>query len=256
MSENPFLICVYYYSLPEFPQNCRLVEDNSLLIRDVLVSNPNNNHIYRGGQYDPHYEHELAPQYKVCFKEARRKIMSVVSNGLHDEVYLLFRTNRVSLSGANSQRVVGFYEIDSEKLCIDPDYGEPVVYAKEARFVNLQSSIDLFDYLKRSGNRRFSFSSETKEGRFKCQLEDWVKKLKKEVNYLEEYKRSTQEIEKIFKYYEYEEGIYPVCEGCLELEKCYLPKRIVKKGKLCNQLPEYAAKINDHFKRKFSGKKF
>lgn len=249
MYENTFLVCVYYYSLPEFPDNCVIVKDNSLFVRDVLVSNPINPHIKFGGQYDPHYEHSFTPQYKMCSKNIRRKIMSVKNDNIYDKIFLLFRTNKVSLSKANTQYISGYYDIDIDKVAIDPDYEEPVLYAKEARFANLEAAINISDFLANSRNYRFSFSSETKNGIYQKYLNTWMEKIKSAQNFLDDYINLTKKLDKLFKYYEFEEGIYPICSDCTDVDKCLLTKRIQKKGKLYHQLPEdIASRINSHFK--------
>lgn len=249
MSDDSFLICVYYYSLPEFPNNCMIINDNSLFIRDVLVSNPNNPHIKYGGQYDPHYEYDFAPQFKMCCKPARRKIMSIINNSEYDEIYLLFRTHKSSLSKTSYQCISGYYDVDLEKTSIDPNYEEPVIYAREARFVNLKNAIDLSDYLAKSRNYRFWFSSETRNGAYREYLNYCKEKIDSAQNLFNDYVDITKELDKIFKYYEFEEGPYHICESCMN-EKCFLMKRIRKKGKLYHQLPApIADRINKYYKK-------
>jgi len=250
MPENTFLTCVYYYSLPEFPESCRIVKDNSLFIRDILVCNPNNPHIKYGGQYDPHYEHALAPEFKMCWKETRRKIMSLIDNNSCDRIFLLFRTRKVELSKLGNPCVSGYYDIDINKVHIDPDYEEPVLYAREAKFVDSQSAIDLSKFLAKYPNPRFPFSSETRKGILKRHLMSWLKQLEKTENLLDIYIDMTKQLDQIFKYHEFEEGIYPICEDCKRIDECYLTKRVHTKGKLYHQLPEdIAVRINDHYKK-------
>ena len=74
------------------------MDDNSLLLRDILccykTSKGYNDHIYWGGQYDPHYEHEMASQFKMCHKPYRNRIKKLVDSGLYDSIYLIFRGNK------------------------------------------------------------------------------------------------------------------------------------------------------------------
>ena len=249
MPQDAFLVCVYYYCLPEFPANCAIVKDNSLFVRDVLVSHPTNRHIKYGGQYDPHYEHSFAPQFKMCWKNTRRKIMSLVNDNTYDKIHLLFRTNKVSLSRVSTHFVMGYYDIDIDKVDIDPNYEEPVIYAKEARFVNQESAINISDFLMKSRNPRFPFSSESRNGIFRKHLNNWVRKIESSQNFLDDYISVTKNLDKIFKYYEFEEGIYPICNDCIDIGKCHLTKRIHKRGKLYHQLPEdIASRINRYYK--------
>ena len=250
MSEDVFLICVYYFSLPEFPNNCAIAKNNSLPVRDVLVSNPRNPHIKYGGQYDPHYEHDFAPQFKMCARNARRKIMSLIDNDAYSQIYLLFRTNRVLLSKPNVHLISGYYDVDLDATAIDPNYDQPVIYAKEARFADLEAAIDISVFLKRHGYYRSPFSSETKDGAFEKTLSQWKEKIRTAQNVLDDYIAVTKGLGNSFKYYEFEEGTYPLCRDCAEIDRCLLTKRIRKKGKLYHQLPkDIARRINRHYKR-------
>jgi len=178
MCEDAFLICVYYFSLPEFPNDCVIAKDNSLPVRDVLVSNPRNPHIELGGQYDPHYEHDPAPQFKMCARNARTKIMSLIDGDAYSKIYLLFRTNRVSLSKPNLHLISGYYDVDLDAVTIDPNYDQPVIYAKEARFTDLEAAIDISDFLTRHGYYRTHFSSQTKDGALEKTLSQWKERIK------------------------------------------------------------------------------
>jgi len=249
MFEDAYLTCVYYFSLPEFPQNCTIVRDNSLFVRDILVSNPYNRHIELNGQYDPHYEHDFAPQFKTCWERTRRRIMSIKNDNQYDEVYLLFRTSKMALSNTHTQYATGYYNVDLDKVDIDPNYEEPVIFAKEARFVDLKSAIKLSDFLKESRNRRFSFSSETKNGFYRKDLEDWVARIGEAQNRLDDYINATRTLERFFRYYEYEDGMYTVCNDCVEIDNCPLIRRINRKGKVYHQLPEeIARRIDSYYK--------
>jgi len=250
MSEDIFIICAYYYSLPEFPDNCAIVKDNSLFVRDILVSNPANPHIKLGGQYDPHYEHDVAPQYKMCSRNTRGKIMSIVNDGTYDKIYLLFRTTRVLLSKANTYYISGYYDINIDEVTIDPDYEEPVLYAKEARFTDLRGAIDISDFLMKSRNYRFPFSSETNNGVFRDELNSWKEKIESTQNFLTNYIDLTKKLNGIFKYHEFDNEIYTLCDDCADIDKCPLIRRVHKKGKLYHQLTEdIAHRINDYYKR-------
>ena len=253
MPEDAFLTCVYYFSLPEFPDNCRIVKDNNLFVRDVLVSNPSNPHVRYGGQYDPHYEHALAPEFKMCSKKTRKKIMSIVDAGSCERIYLLFRTTRTLLSKTNIHYVTGYYDVDMDKVCIDPNYEEPVIYAKEARFLDLKSAINISDFLLKTNYYQIPFSSETKEGSFRELLYDWMEHIQKEQNFLNDYINVTKRLDGLFQYNEYEESKergYPICDNCANIDECPLIRRIHKKGKLYHQLPRNIADtINSHHKR-------
>lgn len=250
MGESEFLICVNYYSLPEFPAGCTVVQDNSLLVRDNLVCNPRNDeHIDKGGQYDPHYEHRPAPQYMICMDEARKKIQSIASNESYEKVYLLFRTGRTSLSRKLTHRVAGYYDVDLKKVTIDPEYETPTIYAREAIFVDAKDAVDISKFQKTNSTYRWYFSSETHDGIFRKDLNSWKTQISLSRNRLKDYAQVTERLEKILKLNEFEEGIYGECEGCVHSAKCFLVKRIHRKGKLYDQLPPgIAQKINRFYK--------
>jgi hypothetical protein len=241
MHESIFVACVYYYSLPQFPNDCNVVKDNSLFIRDVLVSNRHNPHIKLGGQYDPHYENNPLPEYKMCWTNARRMIMSKIDAGTYDQIYLLFRTNKTRLCGGSTQNVAGYYEIDKDKTAIDPEYGEPLLHAREARFTNLENAPSLSSFLEKYRNPRFLFTSETKNGEFNRLLDNWRNRIDAAPNLFSAYVEETKQLDRLFKYYEFDDQIYETCEDCSEIKRCPLMKRIHKKGKLYHQLPEDVA---------------
>ena len=171
MLKDVFIQCTYYYSLPEFPQNCKIVNKNSLMVRDSLLANPNNPHVYYGGQYDPHYEHPNGPQYLVCHKSVRRKSKAIFDKKSYSDVYLLFRTTRKLLTNENDHLISGYYHINLDNIELDPEYEEPVLYAKDAKFVDTQESIDISAYLRKYSYYRTSFSTETNNGLHRQQLE-------------------------------------------------------------------------------------
>ena len=116
--------------------------------------------------------------------------------------------------------------------------------------MNSKDAVGLSDFFAKYPNRRFPFSSETRKGVLKKHLMSWMKSIEKAENLLDDYIDMTNQLDEVFKYYEYEEGIYPMCEDCDDIDKCYLIKRIHKKGKLYHQLPmDVASRINDHYKK-------
>jgi len=226
-----------------------IVRDNSLFVRDVLVSNRYNPHIKLGGQYDPHYENSPAPEYRTCQKNARMTIMSKITAGSYDRIFLLFRTNKSRLSVSGTQHIAGYYEIDEDRSCIDPAYEEPILYAKEARFTDIENAPDLLSYLKEYHNRRFFFSSETEDGEFDRLLSKWRDMISSAPNLLPTYIMETKRLDGLFKYYEFNDGIYQKCEDCQQTQKCPLMKRINKKGKLYHQLPkDIALRIGKYYR--------
>lgn len=184
----------------------------------------------------------------MCCKSARRKIMSAINERAYDEIYLLFRTNKVLISSVSSHYISGYYDVDLNKSSVDPDYEEPVIYAKKAKFVNLENAVDISDFLQKSRNYRFPFSNETENGAYSKYLNYCRKKIESSQNLLNDYVSVTEELNKIFKYNEFNEGPYGICKDC-ENDKCLLLKRIRIKGKLLHQLSrDVADKIHRYYK--------
>jgi hypothetical protein len=162
-------------------------------------------------------------------------------------------TTRPSFSGPKHHCVSGYYKIDLQRVTIDSEYKEPVLLAQEARFVNIQNSIDVSGFLRNYPYYMVPFSSETRNGIHKETLEEWVRILDRSPNQLEDYIALTKHLEEAFNYCEYENGVYSICRDCADKKKCYLAKRIDKKGKVCDQLPkDVAFRINRHYKNNSS----
>ena len=86
---SDFLACVSFFSLPIFHDDCAIINNQSLLLRDILTCNPANHHVSLCGQYDPHYEFL---EYKMCWPQAREKIWESINEQNYDNIFLLFRT--------------------------------------------------------------------------------------------------------------------------------------------------------------------
>jgi len=247
LTNHSYFISVPYFSLPEFPDDCFIVKNNSIFLRDILVSNKSNPHINWGGQYDPHYEHVKSPQYKMCCRAERRKIKKLADSKKYDEIFLIFRTNKIFLDGSNDHYVVGYYEIDQESIIDDVDYGEPILYAKEARFVKLNDAIKISDFLKKTNFYVVRFNSLTNGGIYYNYLKCWVESINNSKNYLVSYINETKRINRIFKMNEYQKGLYNECRECANQEICPLVKRIKDKKKLYHQLPVGIADMINNF---------
>jgi hypothetical protein len=248
VSTSTYLACAYYFSVPEFPSECPIVKDNALLIRDIILSKPGNPHVELGGQYDPHYEHKPAPQYKVCSESVRRKIKIAALSGQYENIFLLFRTNRVLLSGRGCSLLSGYYKVDINKIENDPNYDAPIIYAKEARFVDVTNSVDTREYVEETGNVRFPFYSD-KNVEIRNLMTKWVETLDEKPNRLNDYISTTRELFKKVRLNEFNDGPYTDCINC-HAEKCFLLKRIDKHGKIFNQLhPEVAKRLCLRFKQ-------
>src|SRR5665647_3946554 len=94
---SSFLVCVVYFSLPSFPENCSLVTQHDLVPRDVLLCNKSNDrHILGGMQYDPNIENG---EYRVCEPPVRRNLRTKSTH--YDDLFLLFRTRYFNHDGSS-----------------------------------------------------------------------------------------------------------------------------------------------------------
>ena len=252
MARTSYFYCLPYFTLPEFPSDCKIVKDNSLFLRDILCCYKKNGsynpHIYWGGQYDPNYEYEMAPQFKMCHKPQRNRIKKLVDSGLYEKIFIIFRVNKRYLNKSNKHYLAGYYEIDQHQVVIDPNYEDATLFSSNTVFVDDNQAIDISDFLKKTGMYISRFNSETHGSKYHNLFLNYIDEINNMENRIDDYKEETIRLEKIFKYYEFEEGIYEPCIKCKSTKKCSLIKRI-KYCKLYHNLPKKISEIiNEHYK--------
>lgn len=237
----PFIVSTFYLGLPEFPESCPIVPDNSLLLRDVLTCSPNNDHVYLGGQFDPHYEGLPHSSYMKCWPKARSKLLDVANSGKHDVIYMLFRTCKWKLEGKNEHFVSGLYKVDINNVRLDPNYNGPIITSSKSVFMNSNNAIKLDNFI------RYPIYS---DGKHAEKLENWLEDLlKSNNNDIDFYCKETLRLKDIFKYYEFDDNCYEPCNNCNE-QKCYLKKRIESKKKLFHHTyTDSAKRINAYYKK-------
>lgn len=246
---DSFFYSFPYFTLPEFPSDCKIVGNNSLFIRDILCcykSTTWNPHIFWGGQHDPHYEHDKAPQFRMCHKNYRNKIAHM-ANTDYDNIYIIFRANKKYLKN-NKHYLTGYYEIDQNRVEYDLDYGDYTLYAKKAVFVKDDEAINISDFLYKYNYYQIKFNSYTDGGIHHDRFMNYISMMDDMENVIIDYKKETDRINKIFKYFEFEPGVYPICNECTNQKKCPLIKRINSNGKLYDNLPP---KISDIIRRHY-----
>lgn len=246
MSNSSFYYSFPCFILPEFPAKCKIVDDNSLLLRDILccykAGTGYNDHIYWGGQYDPHYEYEMAPQFKMCHTPYRNKIKKLVDSKAYDKIYIIFRGNKQYVNGSNKHFITGYYEIDQNKVVLDPDYEDYTLYANNAIMVGDNEAIDITKFLYEKGWYQSKFKSDTHNGKYHNKFMTYIENMSEMDNRLQEFIDETNRLERIFKYYEFKEGLYEPCIKCTNKKSCQLVKR-VNKYKLHNNLPVKISEI-------------
>ena len=218
---NRFHVCVPYYSLPEFPESCRLVRIHDILPRDVLLCNPNNNiHRQIGFQLDPAIEYG---QYRVCEPKVRQGLKARAAR--YDTLYLLFRTRSIGLDDPPRIVVSGFFEVS--KCFPEGNTDEPIVTARKMRFVSRAHAIDITERLRSSGAFRCTPTSENAVWR--GDLERWVSLLQSKRNRADDYVELTKDLKAAFKRNEFKYDRYAECDSCEYLTgfrpKCPLVRR-------------------------------
>jgi hypothetical protein len=202
-----FYTCVIYFSLPSFPDYCRLVQNHTVIPRDVLLSSRINDHHISGGmQYDPHIE---TGEYSICEPPVRRGFKKRAEKC--DKMYLLFRTRYFPGDGSSRYLVTGFYEID-KKFGGRESLEAPVLYAKSMHFVSVEDSIDITKKM-------------VLERAFRCQLScnsfiwgddviNWVDLLTSRENITDQYVKEINHLKSVFKENEFDGKNYSDCLSC------------------------------------------
>ena len=148
---------------------------------------------------------------------------------------------------------MGYYKIDQENIRWDYDYDDPTLFASDFRLLRESNAIDVTDFLKKTGYYRFPFSIDAGGGVHYGFIMNCIKEMKKKDNEYKNYVEETKRLENLFKYYEFEDGVYECCVDCGNQEKCLLVKRISSKGKLHDSLPlKISEIIRAHYKTKGS----
>ena len=202
-----FIVCVPYYSLPEFPLDCAIVRDHDILPRDILLCNRGNFHFKGGVQYDPHIE---GLEYVNCQPLVRQAISCKTTD--YADIYILFRTLFLRLGGSPKYRVTGYYKVDPvfTTSCRDA----PVIRACVAKFVSTEESIDITGVMK--ATKAFRSCPTTENGEWRGPLTRWLSRLKSGQDLTCRYIEETERLKRIFGLQEFSafgQG-YPDCRGC------------------------------------------
>lgn len=202
-----FYACVVYFSLPSFPDSCKLVKHHDLAPRDVLLCNRINDHHIKGGmQYDPHIE---SGEYAICEPRVRRSFQNKAD--LFNKMYLIFRTRYFDNQGSSRYLVTGFYEID-KKFDGMESREAPIIYAKTMHFLSVNDSIDITEKMEEEQAFRCSFTSTCAS--WKEDLESWVTEISKRQNQTDRYIEDINHQKQIFKENEFENKNYETCSTC------------------------------------------
>ena len=213
-------------------------------------------HINWGGQYDPHYDNPIVPEFKMCHPRVRNAIYNLSQNGDYDNIYLIFRANKLYQNSTNKHFLTGYYKIDQKNLVWDYNYDDPILYASNFRLLKEIDAIDVTNFVIKNKYYR-PFSSKANNGKYHNMYIKFIETMEDKENYIDEYINETSRVESIFQYYEFENGVYQICNKCTMQKKCHLIKRINNKGKLFNRLPKTIADIiKNHYKEKYKGVKF
>jgi hypothetical protein len=203
-----YAVCVPYYSIPEFPPECKIVKREGLLTRDVLLCNPVNSfHIQGGVQFDPHIE---TMEYINCQPKVRLSIADKMEN--YDDVKILFRTRRLRIDGRSDVLVTGYYLVGSAsetEMCRDA----PVIKALRARFVTANDAIDITALLDRTRAYRSCFTTENPE--WGDRLRRWIQQIDKRRDATKKYVKEIRRLKRVYGKNEFRIGpVYGACGDC------------------------------------------
>ncbi len=202
-----FYVCVIYFSLPGFPDSCKLVKYRDLAPRDVLLCNRINDHHIKGGmQYDPHLE---SAEYSICEPKVRRSLQN--NSVAFNKMFILFRTRYFDNQGSSRYLVTGFYDVE-KKFDRMESREAPIIYARTMHFVSVKDSIDISEKMEKERAYRCSFTSNC--ATWKEDLATWVAELSKRQNQTDRYIEEINGLKKIFKENEFENKNYSQCTNC------------------------------------------
>lgn len=222
-----YAVCVPYYSLPEFPLDCKVIKNHNVIIRDILLCNPYNDiHILGGVQIDPHIE---TLEYINCQPIVREGIAKRAEK--YDDIKILFRTRFVRLGKVSDYLVMGYYVVNPKfhEICRDA----PVIKASSARFVSLSDCINITSLMKETRAFRSCFTTEN-EG-WKDYLEEWIKHINNRRDVTLDYINEITRLKEIYSKYEFQgTGIlYEICQNCShDADSCFLVWRRQRFGTL------------------------
>jgi len=224
-----YIVCVPYYSLPEFPSFCRVVSNRHVLLRDILLCNPSNFHVRAGVQYDPHLE---TLEYINCEPHVRNCIVS--RSGVYKDIRIVFRTRFLRLDGTSDQLVTGYYIVgpDSNRICREA----PVVRASTSKFLSETDCINITSLLQKTRAYRSCFTSEN--NKWRPYLKRWIKHIDNRRDATADYVAEIQRLKKIYGENEFRGATIPYapCEDCSDTAHlCPLIRRRIR----CAPLPRF-----------------
>ena len=228
-----FAVCVPYYSLPEFPLDCKIVTDHAVVIRDILLCNPYNlAHILGGIQIDPHIE---TLEYMNCQPIVRHGIEKRAEK--YDDIRIIFRTRYIGLGYTSKYLVVGYYKVRPEfnQIC----RGAPIIKASSATFLSIQDSIDITSIMEERKAFRSCFSTENK--RWKDHIEKWIADIDQRTNVTQDYAKEIIRLKETYSTYEFKgnDNSYDNCKNCTKENSCFLVRRRQRFGMLQRLPKEY-----------------
>ena len=213
------IVCVPYYSLPEFPPQCTLVHAHDVAIRDILLCNPTNFHVRAGVQYDPHLE---TAEYMNCQPRVREQVANKIMNG--EKAKILFRTRLIKLDGSSEELVTGLYDIEGAVpvvVCRDA----PVLKGQKTRFVSIDASINISKVMEVTKAHRSCFT--TQNSKWRNRLLRWAGDLENKKDETSKYIKEIERLKKIYRDNEYPGGVfYAACGKCQDKNgNCPLVRR-------------------------------
>ncbi len=96
---NMFVFLFYYYSLPEFPEKCKVVLRNDIILRDLLLCS---------GKF--HYEYPRFENFSyddICHNDQVRKLL----NSDEEEKYIILYSRYKFLNDSKESYITGYFKV-------------------------------------------------------------------------------------------------------------------------------------------------
>lgn len=206
-------ILFYYNSLPDFPQECKIIPSH-IMFRDFFKCNPKNTDHYQYPKFETlSYDEGCHP------REVRRFVKKTGANK-----YVLFYTRHTDINGNSRNKVVGYFKVGK----VDRFDGKVGFYSSESVLLPKNDCIGT-SYQSRGVPVSWRYSSIKKQLN---KILSYLISIKDDPNrnIAMEYKQATKEIMQKLNSSEGREQLFLVCKNCRLSKDCFLGNKFRKKG--------------------------
>ncbi len=216
---EPLLISSPFYPLPPFPEGCRIVKENDIIIRDILHCYPRRKGEIENGPYLEGYMNDGQMDYLFYFEEISELIQKYAT------VYFLFRVRY------SRDLLIGYCKTDG-KYCKEIKPGIYILPAQEAHFTSQVIDITEITGVYNLENKIMK-SNSINHPEYNDILKEWLEKLKKTKNEIDLFISKSKNLRQIREESEKDTGYFEKkCSGCSFFKKkdCPLWNKLLKTG--------------------------